>query len=115
MLLQKDVITSTVDEPCLPTATTNVKSDFSVWPVRVHLKAPDPVWFPPGKAGNVLRGAFGTIFRRLACVPAWRNRDLVRACAAVRTTAGMGDTPVRVPRLALGGAADGARHAPGRI
>ncbi len=27
------------------------------------------MYFPPGKSANVLRGAFGTIFRRIACVP----------------------------------------------
>jgi hypothetical protein len=27
------------------------------------------MWFPPGKAANVFRGAFGTILRRIACDP----------------------------------------------
>ena len=31
--------------------------------------ARDAVHFPPGKSANVLRGAFGLIFRRIACVP----------------------------------------------
>lgn len=31
--------------------------------------ARDAVHFPPGKSANVLRGAFGLIFRRMACVP----------------------------------------------
>jgi hypothetical protein len=31
--------------------------------------ARDAIYFPQGKAGNVLRGAFGSIFRRLACIP----------------------------------------------
>ena len=29
----------------------------------------DTIFFPEGKAGNVLRGAFGSNFRRLACIP----------------------------------------------
>ena len=46
-----------------------MNSDFMVWPFRFHLKALAPVCFPPGKAGNILRGAFGTIFRQMACIP----------------------------------------------
>lgn len=44
-------------------------TNFSVWPFRFHFQASEPVFFPPGKASNVLRGAFGSIFRKLACVP----------------------------------------------
>lgn len=43
-------------------------TDFHVWPFRFRFCALDRVFFPPGKAGNVLRGAFGTIFQRTACV-----------------------------------------------
>ena len=42
---------------------------FSAWPFRFKIRALDTVLFPVGKAGNVLRGAFGNIFRRLACIP----------------------------------------------
>ena len=45
-------------------------TDFSVWPFRFHFSAVDPVYFPQDKAANVIRGAFGGIFRNLACVPA---------------------------------------------
>jgi hypothetical protein len=45
------------------------RSNFSAWPFRFQFRAVDTVFFPHGKAGNVLRGAFGSIFRRLACVP----------------------------------------------
>lgn len=34
--------------------------------------------FPAGKAGNVFRGAFGTVFRRIACMPACAD---ARSCA----------------------------------
>ncbi len=42
---------------------------FQVYPLRFTFSALDSVYFPPGKSSNLLRGAFGTIFRRLACVP----------------------------------------------
>jgi len=37
--------------------------------LRLHFRAVEPVRFPPGKAGNILRGAFGTALRHVACVP----------------------------------------------
>lgn len=39
------------------------------YPLRFSFLAHDPLYFPPGKSSNILRGAFGTIFRRIACVP----------------------------------------------
>jgi len=42
---------------------------FSLYAFRFCFRALDPLYFPPAKAGNVVRGAFGTIFRRLACLP----------------------------------------------
>ena len=42
---------------------------FSLYPLRFSFVARELIYFPPGKSSNVLRGAFGTIFRRLACVP----------------------------------------------
>ena len=47
--------------------------DFRVWPFRFHFVAGGPVVFPEGKACNILRGAFGTVFRQLACVPECRE------------------------------------------
>ncbi len=44
-------------------------SQFQVWPYRFHLRTLDPAYFPAHQAGNHLRGAFGTIFRDLACPP----------------------------------------------
>lgn len=32
---------------------------FAVHPLRLTFEAQDPIYFPPGKAGNVLRGALG--------------------------------------------------------
>jgi hypothetical protein len=37
---------------------------------RFQLRSEGTVHFPPGKAGNIARGAFGTILRKLACRPA---------------------------------------------
>ncbi len=42
---------------------------IGVFPLRFHFAARDAIHFPDGQASNVLRGAFGTIFRRLACDP----------------------------------------------
>ncbi|MFN0101009.1 MAG: CRISPR system precrRNA processing endoribonuclease RAMP protein Cas6 [Bryobacteraceae bacterium] len=38
-----------------------------VLPLRFHLEARQPIYFPPGKASNVLRGGFGRAFRSIAC------------------------------------------------
>jgi hypothetical protein len=42
---------------------------FRFFAFRVTFQALDPVHFPPSAAGNAFRGAFGHIFRRIACVP----------------------------------------------
>lgn len=42
---------------------------FSLYAFRFCFRALEPLYFPPAKAGNLIRGAFGTIFRKLACVP----------------------------------------------
>jgi CRISPR-associated endoribonuclease Cas6 len=42
---------------------------FEFFPLRFEFTAREPLVFPPGKAGNILRGALGVIFRRIACVP----------------------------------------------
>lgn len=41
--------------------------NFSFFPLRFSFRAIDSLHFPPGKSGNIVRGAFGTIFRKLAC------------------------------------------------
>lgn len=50
---------------------------FELLAFRFHLKARDSVYFPPGKSGNIVRGAFGTIFRQLVCIPGCHE---TRAC-----------------------------------
>ncbi len=42
---------------------------FDVFAFHFRFRAADPIHFPAGTAGNILRGAFGTIFKRLACRP----------------------------------------------
>jgi hypothetical protein len=39
---------------------------FSFYPLRFSFRAIDPLYFPPGKSANILRGAFGLIFKRVA-------------------------------------------------
>ena len=38
-------------------------------PLRFSFVAREAIHFPAGKSSNILRGAFGVIFRRIACVP----------------------------------------------
>jgi hypothetical protein len=42
---------------------------FRLYPLRFSFVARERISFPPGKSSNILRGAFGVIFRRIACVP----------------------------------------------
>jgi hypothetical protein len=46
---------------------------FSLYPLRFHFRAIDSLFFPEGKSGNVVRGAFGNTFRRLVCRPDCRD------------------------------------------
>jgi hypothetical protein len=43
--------------------------NFRLHPLRFSFVAKESLHFPPGKSSNLLRGAFGSIFRRIACVP----------------------------------------------
>lgn len=58
--------------------------DFRFYRLRFHFTARDTIHFPTGKPGNILRGAFGTIFRELACLP---QCDDARTCSTRRTCA----------------------------
>jgi hypothetical protein len=42
---------------------------FQFFPLRFQFAARESLHFPYGKAGNILRGALGIIFRRMACDP----------------------------------------------
>jgi CRISPR-associated endoribonuclease Cas6 len=60
----------------LPCACYAGALTFEFLRFRFHFRAAGTLHFPPGKAGNVARGAFGGIFRRLVCLP---------SCAGVKT------------------------------
>ena len=56
---------------------------FEFFPLRFEFVAREPLFFPPGKAANILRGALGVIFRRIACVPECadaRTCEIRRSC-----------------------------------
>ncbi len=42
---------------------------FELLAFRIQFKARDSIYFPPGKSGNIVRGAFGSIVRQIACIP----------------------------------------------
>ena len=55
--------------------------------LRFHFLAQAPIRFAPGMAANTLRGAFGCIFRQIACVPHCveaKTCDLRDSCAYAR-------------------------------
>lgn len=41
---------------------------FQLYAFRFQFKAQDSIYFPPGKSGNVVRGAFGSIFKQIVCI-----------------------------------------------
>jgi hypothetical protein len=60
---------------------------FEFYPLRFEFTAKESLYFPPGKAGNILRGAMGVIFRRIACVPDCRDArscDIRQSCPYAR-------------------------------
>jgi|YNPNPStandDraft_1061719.scaffolds.fasta_scaffold23774_1 hypothetical protein len=62
--------------------TGRARPTFALYAFRFRFRAAESLCFPPGKAGNVVRGAFGTIFRKLACVPECSD---VRSCPVRQT------------------------------
>lgn len=60
---------------------------FRLYPLRFILNARELIYFPPGKSGNLLRGTFGLIFRRIACLPQCRDArecDVADSCPYAR-------------------------------
>ena len=60
---------------------------FRLYPLRFSFRAREPVYFPPGKSANILRGAFGMVFRRIACIPhcpGARECEIREQCAYAR-------------------------------
>lgn len=56
--------------------------NFDFYPLRFQFTARESLFFPAGKAANILRGALGTIFRRIACVPGCRGVSLCDSAAS---------------------------------
>ncbi len=46
---------------------------FDLYSFRFVFSALDPIVFPPGQPGNILRGAFGNAFRGIVCSPDCRG------------------------------------------
>src|SRR5271169_4000092 len=59
--------------PDSPSLYNNATLQFKLFPLRFEFVAKESLFFPPGKAANILRGALGVIFRRIACVPHCTN------------------------------------------
>ena len=72
--------------------------NFEFYPLRFSFVARDSIYFPAGKPGNILRGAFGTIFKKIACVPEClevRSCEIRAQCAYARIfePASLGEGP----------------------
>lgn len=80
---------------------------FEFHRLRFHFEALEPVLFPPGKAGNIIRGAFGRSFRAAACDPACTDsKQCSRPCSY---------RPIFEPRaLEAGGSGPSGLHDPPR-
>ncbi len=46
---------------------------FEFYRLRFRFRAAGELHFPPYKSGNIVRGAFGSIFRKLVCMPSCRE------------------------------------------
>src|SRR5579864_3091349 len=60
---------------------------FDFYSFRFVFAALDPIHFPPGQPGNILRGALGKAFRRIACTsdcPGARECPVRESCAYAR-------------------------------
>jgi hypothetical protein len=60
---------------------------FCLQPLRFTFAAQESIHFPEGKSANILRGAFGAIFRRIACIPQChdvKNCELRASCPYAR-------------------------------
>lgn len=55
-------------------------SEFSFQHLRFHLEPKAPCHMPVYNKGNVIRGGFGSTFRRIACHTNWAGRRRVASC-----------------------------------
>ena len=70
-----------------PSIPVRTRVTFELYPLRFRFIAEDSIYFPQGKPGNILRGAFGTIFKKIACVPHCREArtcEIRTQCAYAR-------------------------------
>ena len=63
------------------TVTMAPRFNFFFHPLRFSFLARDSICFPVGKSGNIIRGAFGMIFRKLACGCGAVSRQHLPGCA----------------------------------
>jgi len=49
---------------------------FEFYRFRFQFRSAGTLYFPPYKSGNIVRGAFGSIFRKLVCIPACQDAKL---------------------------------------
>lgn len=71
----------------------NLQSDtvtFELIRLRFHFRAAAALYFPPGKAGNTLRGAFGMMLRETAAAPEYAS---IFEPKAVTGPSGLADSP----------------------
>lgn len=98
--------------------------EFRLVAYRFEFRATTPLYFPAGKAGNIVRGALGLLLRRTACDPQCREAEVCRNrehCPYVQCfeprrsngTSGLADPPrpfvIRALQL------DGCRIQPGQL
>ena len=91
---------------------------FLIRPLRFRFVAQDPIFFPVHKPGNILRGAFGHLFRSLACrcpsdmhEPACPYARIFEPKPLVPGASGLADLPR--PFVFRAAHLDGQRIAPG--
>jgi hypothetical protein len=84
---------------------------LQVRPLRFEFEARDAVWFPPGKAANIFRGAFGDIFRRIAETSEYARMFEPRAVTSESGPSGFKDRPR--PFVLRAASLDGRRFEPG--
>lgn len=49
---------------------------FEFYRFRFQFRSAGTLYFPPYKSGNIVRGAFGSIFRKLVCIPTCHDAKL---------------------------------------
>lgn len=91
---------------------------ITVLPYRFTFRAVDPLFFPPGKAANTLRGALGMALRKVSCPADCEKPGPACSCPYARLFAprseagpsGFADPPR--PFVLRAGSLDGGRFAP---